>query len=238
MIGFFKKLFRPVSKSDHPVISYVEKHFGFSPKDATRYIQAVQHKSAHDTPSANNERLEFLGDAVLDLLASEYLFETYPNEYEGFLTQKRASIVSRKTLNKAAIATGLEQLVEAKLEQDPKKTSIGGNALEALVGAIYLEEGYLKAKQVFASHIMGKLIQLDLSEERPFDPKSKLIEWTQKERKQIRFETEEHPTKDQYKRFLSEVYIDDVKLGDGVSTSKKKAEQEAALKALESLDNV
>ena len=129
-------------------------------------------------------------------------------------------------------------MVEAKLEQDPKNTSIGGNALEALVGAIYLEEGYLKAKEVFADHIMGKLIQLDLSEERPFDPKSKLIEWTQKERKQIRFETEEHPTKDQYKRFLSEVYIDDVKLGDGVSTSKKKAEQEAALKALESLDNV
>lgn len=238
MIRFLKKLIRPVSKSDHPVISYVEEHFGFIPKNAELYIQAVQHKSAHDEPSSNNERLEFLGDAVLDLLTSEYLFENYPEEYEGFLTQKRASIVSRKTLNKAAIATGLEQLVEAKLEQDPKNTSIGGNALEALIGAIYLEEGYLKAKQVFATHMMGKLIQLDLSQERPFDPKSKLIEWTQKERKQIRFDTEEHPTEDQYKRFLSKVYIDDVNLGEGVSTSKKKAEQEAALKALESLDNV
>ncbi len=240
MLGFIKSLFQSEESSTekHPVISYVQQHFGFVPSDASLYIQAVQHKSAYEEPEANNERLEFLGDAVLDLLASEYLYEQYPDEFEGFLTQKRAIIVSRKTLNRSAISTGLEQLVEARLEQDPKNTSVGGNALEALVGAMYLEQGYAKSKEVFESHIINKLIKLDLAEERPFDPKSRLIEWTQKERKQIRFETGEHPTRDQYKRYLSKVYVDDVELGEGIGTSKKKAEQEAANKALKQVDNV
>ncbi len=238
MLAWLKSLFSSSIVKEHPIKGYVKEHFGFEPMNIELYRTAVRHKSAFEHPNENNERLEFLGDAVLDSLASHYLFDRYPTKFEGFLTKQRATIVSRRTLNRMAIETGLEKLVDAVLEQDPKQTSVGGNALEALIGAIYLDKGYGFAQKVFDERIMDRYIKLDEPGTAPFDPKSRLIEFTQKKKWAIRFETVDHLTVDKFKKYRSEVRINDEVMGSGIGTSKKKAEQEAALNALDSLDNV
>ena len=238
MFERLKSLFSFSSRKAHPVVAYVERHFGFTPLNTELYITAVRHKSAHEHPNENNERLEFLGDAVLDSLASHYLFNSFPGEFEGFLTKQRAIIVSRRTLNRMAIETGLEKLVDAVLEQDPKQTSIGGNALEALIGAIYLDKGYDFTQRVFEERIMNRYIKLDEPGTAPFDPKSRLIEYSQKKKWEIRFQTGDHLTDDKFKKYKSEVWLNNEPKGTGIGTSKKKAEQEAALNALNSIDNV
>lgn len=241
-MGFFRlKIFRKKKRSagasgdrNEQIIAFVKECFGFRPIDISLYELALKHKSRNEEVTENNERLEFLGDSVLDSIVAEYLFEKYPSETEGFLTKMRAKIVSRKTLNAIAIRFGLEQMVDAHVEHDPKSTSLGGNALEAIIGAIYLEKGFEFAKRVVRSHLLERHIQLSEFKQREFDPKSRVIERVQKVRGKIDFQTiEDAEEESSQKHYISRVFIDGEERGLGRGTSKKKAEQEAASQALD-----
>ena len=235
--GKIKTLFTAANPlTHHPIIEYIEEHLGFQPERPDLYIQAIRHKSQHEGLSNNNERLEFLGDSVLDLIVAKRLYEIFPDKNEGYLTKMRSKIVSRKSLNAIAIQTGLEAKVEAQLEYDARHTSIGGNALEAIIGAVYEEKGFDKTFDIISTKILDVYIDFSDLEQLEYDPKSKLIEYTQKHHIQIEFKTFDHESDSKQKHYASEVYLDGVNRGFGVGTSKKKAEQEAARGVLQSLD--
>tara|TARA_B100000780_G_C21086525_1_gene437747 strand:- start:818 stop:1528 length:711 start_codon:yes stop_codon:yes gene_type:complete len=232
--GFFQKLFKPETPN-HPILDYIHTYFGFRPEKPELYIQAIRHKSQYEGLGNNNERLEFLGDSVLDLIVAESLYYAFPDQSEGYLTKMRAKIVSRKTLNSIAIQTGLESIVEAQLEYDAKHTSIGGNALEAIIGAVYLEKGCVRTGEIIKKHILDVYVDFTDLEQLEFDPKSKLIEYSQKHHLKIEFKTFDHESDSKQKHYASEIYLNDEKKGFGIGTSKKKAEQNAARNAFENI---
>lgn len=186
----------------------------------------------------SNERLEYLGDAVLGMVVAEYLFKKYPYKNEGFLTEIRSRIVSREALNKLAIKIGLKKVVIYSKNTDSPRAfkSIYGDALEALIGAVYIDRGF-RASRKF---ILEKLLQphYDLEEliatDRNF--KSKILGQAQKENKKAHFEIiEERRSDGRYTEFVAAVYLDNVILCTGTGTTKKNAEQAAAERACEML---
>lgn len=226
--------------SKDPILKFVGKTFGFKPKDKTLYYQALRHKSATvqgpDAGLPHYERLEYLGDAVLDALVADHLFYLYPEKDEGFLTKARAKMVSRSTLIDLALKVGLDQYLIANFEKRDSNRSACGDAMEAIIGAMYIEKGYVfTLKCVLA--FMQKHLDLEkvLVQER--DYKSKLIEWVQKEKKSFRFESEEIENGND-RTYNAQVFIDDVVMGTGTNTTKKKAEQAAAKVALAAVKSI
>lgn len=202
---------------------------------------AFTHRSASvilpNGSSVNNERLEFLGDAILDAVVADYLFTYYPNKDEGFLSKMRSKIVKRQQLNVMASALGLDSLIIKGCINSNGGKYIVGNTLEALIGAIYLDKGYEKTKKVVINRIIKQLISFDELEKREFDFKSRIIEWAQKSRSEIIFESQEdYPGKSNTPIFISRIVVDSQILGEGRGTSKKEAEQNAAEQALTYID--
>jgi ribonuclease-3 len=186
----------------------------------------------------SNERLEYLGDAVLGMVVAEYLFTKYPLKDEGFLTEIRSRLVNRESLNNLARKIGLSDLIEYNGVQNTKSQSfksIYGNALEALVGAVFLDKGY-KFCRVF---ILKKLIipHFDLTHviENDQNFKSKIIEWSQKESKNVSFKVVEADSDKHFKRFEAKVLLNKKTIGTGYGLTKKKAEQDAAEKSCKAL---
>lgn len=186
----------------------------------------------------SNERLEYLGDAILSMVVAEYLFTKYPLKDEGFLTEIRSRLVNRGSLNNLARTIGLSHLIEYNGIQNTKSQSfksIYGNALEALIGAVFLDKGY-KFCRVF---ILKKLIipHFDLSHviENDQNFKSKIIEWSQKENKNVSFKVVEAESDKHYKRFEAKVQLNKKTIGTGYGLTKKKAEQDAAEKSCKAL---
>jgi len=218
---------------------------GFYPVNIEYYKLALVHRSMPVKTAngrwANNERLEFLGDAILDAVVGAYLYDKYPNKHEGFLTSTRAKIVQRESLNRIGKAFRLESHVRASSHSSSHNSYISGNAVEALVGAIYLDRGYEACKQFIEEKIIAQ--HLDLKElvktERNF--KSRLIEWTQKYRVNIEFQlidtmndTDGNPI------FKTAVLLGGIYAADGSGYSKKESHQDASKKAFERLkkDNI
>ena len=137
VFNFFKWGKSPIEK-ENPHVEKLLKSIGISTDKPELYLQALRHKSVYESSYQNNERLEFLGDSILDSVIAEILFEKFPQGKEGFLTQIRSRIVSRSSLNNLGFSLGLDKLIEAQMSRDVKETSLSGNALEALIGAIYL----------------------------------------------------------------------------------------------------
>ena len=186
----------------------------------------------------SNERLEYLGDAVLGMVVAEHLFTKYPLKDEGFLTEIRSRLVNRESLNNLARTIGLSDLIEYNGIQNTKSQSfksIYGNALEALVGAVFLDKGY-KFCRIF---ILKKLIipHFDLSHviENDQNFKSKIIEWSQKESKNVTFKVIEAGSDRHFKRFEAKVLLNKKAIGTGYGLTKKKAEQDAAEKSCKAL---
>jgi len=186
----------------------------------------------------SNERLEYLGDAVLGMVVAEYLFAKYPLKDEGFLTEIRSRLVNRESLNNLARTIGLSDLIEYNGIQNTKSQSfksIYGNALEALVGAVFLDKGY-KFCRLF---ILKKLIipHFDLTHVIQNDQnfKSKIIEWSQKESKNVTFKVVEVDSDKHFKRFEAKVLLNKKTIGTGYGLTKKKAEQDAAEKSCKAL---
>lgn len=219
------KIFR--KKSENAL--KLERILGFYPSKIELYNQAFTHKSVliekSKEPFESNERLEFLGDAILDAVISNHIYCKFPFKDEGFLTQLRAKLVSRNTLNKLAIKIGLDELLVSNLDRDSK--SIYGDALEALIGAIYLDKGYKKAELFILNKLVQNHIVLDEVIETETDFKSRIIEWAQKNRYKIEFEIEEQG-EGANKIYQSKLFIDNQLKGKGEAFSKKKAEQIAA----------
>lgn len=182
----------------------------------------------------SNERLEYLGDAVLGMAVAEYLFNKYPFKDEGFLTEVRSRIVNRESLNQLAKKIGLSVLLEynGHLKGNGQSfKSIYGDALEAFVGAIYLDKGYEVTKKTIFTKLIIPLVDLDEIINNNTNFKSRIIEWSQKENKPLKFEVEELNDQKHFKKFEAKVLVGTRIVSQGHGLSKKKAEQNAAEKA-------
>jgi ribonuclease III len=211
---------------------------GFYPRHIDLYELALRHKStsirSEDGILLNNERLEFLGDAVLSVLVSDILFHHFETKKEGFLTKTRASIVQRESLNKFAVALGLDKLIIATPTANTPHLSIYGNALEALIGAIYTDQGFGRCRQFLEKQIIARFIDLDGLAATNVNYKSTLLEQSQREKKPIRFETkEEYLDGRKIISFHAAVFQGNTLLGEGRGYSKKEAQQQASKQALE-----
>ncbi|MCB0794058.1 MAG: ribonuclease III [Flavobacteriales bacterium] len=215
---------------DRRTSAWTRKYLGITPRDIALYHQALRHSSSipEDRPDLpNNERLEFLGDAILDAIVGSLLFTVYPDKGEGFLTRMRSKLVSRQRLNELARKVDIERVISSNVSRG-HETSVPGNALEAVIGALYLDKGFERTRKA-----LEKLIseQYDLSEleKQDQDNKSKLLEWGQKNKRRVAFKiTEEKARNGRGKLFLAEALVDGKLMGSGRGNSKKKAEQQAA----------
>ena len=207
----------------------LERILGFSPKRLHFYHQAFTHKSVIKDSKQESfesyERLEFLGDAILDSIVSSYLFKKFPFKDEGFLTQLRSRLVRRKTLNDLGYKIGLKELIEAKLNRESK--TIYGDAIEALIGAVYLDKGYVAAEKFVIEKLITLHINMEEVIETETDFKSRVLEWSQKNKKQLHYKISEQE-ENKSKLFTAQLIIEDEVKGKGSAISKKRAEQLAA----------
>jgi ribonuclease-3 len=215
---------------------------GFLPGKLRLYEVAFIHKSAStmykNGQAINNERLEYLGDAILDAVIADYLYTCFPDRDEGFLTQLRAKLVKRKMLNKLAANLGIAQLLVSRTGSDQPKVNLLGNAFEALIGAIYMDKGYVRSKRYIIKKVLKKYVDLERLSSKESDFKSRLIEWAQKNKQEISFISKEDSADDSHEiRYTSQVILEDKEMGTGRGYSKKDAEQKAAEEALTNMDH-
>ncbi|HEU4717333.1 MAG TPA: ribonuclease III [Bacteroidia bacterium] len=232
MFSAFRALFS--SGPDKAFRKTLRNLLGFWPDNIRLYRKAFTHSSAanlakdREQPRESYERLEFLGDAILSAVIADYLFKKFPYRDEGFLTKLRSRIVSRQTLGKLAVKFGIDKFVQAESGLAGRSNSINGDVFEALIGAIYLDKGYDFTSDYINERILGFHLDIDEIEATDTDFKSKLIEWAQKNRKDLRFNLAGEVGTGQHKQFIIEVTIDGVVHGRSQHLSKKRAEQEAA----------
>jgi ribonuclease-3 len=210
---------------------------GFYPRDIRIYEQALLHKSSSVKSDKgrllNNERLEFLGDAILDAVVGDIVYQKFEGKREGFLTNTRSKIVSRESLNHVAEQIGLVKLIKFNTRQSAHNSYMGGNAFEALVGAIYLDRGYEYCKYFMEHRIIGQYLNLEKLSRKEVNFKSKLIEWTQKNKVVIAFELISQ-TLDEFNSpvFETEILIEGIPACKGKGYSKKESQQIAAHETL------
>jgi ribonuclease-3 len=214
---------------------------GFVPGNLSLYRMAFRHKSVAQNIKKgvknSNERLEFLGDAVLGSVVAEVLFKLYPYEDEGFLTELRSKIVSRVNLNALGKKLGFDKLIEYdnRMLNSSRQGSLLGDAFEALIGAVYLDKGYDFTKNFLINHIIKPHIDIHTLEQTETNFKSKLIEWCQRHGRDIIFELVTNQDGESTKLFTVQANIDGEVMGSGKEFSKKNAEKLAAEKACEAL---
>jgi len=216
---------------------------GFYPDKIEYYQLAVRHKSVsiptENGQSLSNERLEFLGDAVLNSVVTDILYRRFENQREGFLTNTRSKIVKRESLNQLAIEIGLDKLVVMTkyLNANTTNNNIYGNALEALMGAIYLDYGYKQCKQFVENRLLKNFMDLDKVTENEVNFKSKLIEWCQKNRFESEFVMVSDTLKSANKHeFLSQLLIQGIVICEATGNSKKDSQQNASKIAYQLID--
>lgn len=214
---------------------------GFYPHKIELYEQALRHKSlsikTEEGILLNNERLEFLGDAVLNVLVADILFHQFKNEKEDFLSKTRAKIVQRKSLNKIAMELGLDKLLITSTPVSLPHNSIYGNALEALIGAIYIDQGYRRCKKFLEKKIIERYVNIEKISNIDVNFKSILLEWCQHRKLPIHFDTEEMQKQGQdTARFKASAFVNDKLIGEGSGFSKKEAQQKAAKIAVGKID--
>lgn len=220
-----------ISDEDLELLNNIEKILGIKPCHIDWYKEAFSLKTSSNATSY--DRLEFLGDSVLGSIISYYLFETYPHENEGYLTQMKSKIVNRKNLNLIGESLGLGKFIEnnnSKLGEN-----IFGNLLEALIGAIYMDFGYVFCKEIILTKILTKDQILKL-ENKIISYKSVLLEWSQKNKRIIKYQTTQEVQLGGEIGFKSCIFIDGEKIACAVETSKKKAEEKVARRAFYNLN--
>ncbi len=212
---------------------------GFFPNNVEYYRKALIHRSASIVNSKgkiiNNERLEYLGDAVLGLIVGDLLFRKFPDTDEGFLTQTRSKIVNRNTLYELTKQLEIQHLIKVSADQSISKKNIYGDALEAFIGAVYLDLGFQKTYKFVEEVIINKHLNLDKLIDSNSNYKSLLVEWAQKYKKQVNTYTE--PEYEGSKYFVSVIRVEEQNIGEGMALSKKEAEQKAAKEALDYIKN-
>ena len=239
-----KKTFQRIRLFFHPkkgsyFVFY--KMLGFFPNNIDYYEEALLHKSSskelQNKGYRNNERLEFLGDAVLDAIIADLVYHKFRNQSEGFLTNTRSKIVKRETLDQIAQKLGLDKVLVSSLRINTQKNHILGNALEAFIGAIYLDKGYGVAKKFVFKEIIIPYINLDLLAKEEANFKSKLLEWAQKHKVNLSFNViESFKDGENNPVFQSQVTLNGLLAGMGTGYSKKESQQQAAQMALKKIN--
>ncbi|MBO0357433.1 ribonuclease III [Hymenobacter sp. BT186] len=238
LFGFFRRMLG----QDQAFIRAIATITGRTPSNVRLYRLAFTHSSVvrqqgEQGRQQSNERLEFLGDAVLGTVVAEYLFRKFPYEQEGFLTEMRSRIVNRESLNALALKLGLDKLVQLDPGQGraARSRSVNGNALEALVGAVYLDQGYKAARRFVLGRIVKPYVDVKSMTQTTANFKSKLIEWAQRNGRVLRYELSGEPRPGGVMEFSATVLLDEEAVATGMGLSKKQAEQLAAERALEVL---
>ncbi len=228
-------------RQEKELFSSLYEVMGFYPHDISYYKQALMHKSIgrrnEKGKPLNNERLEFLGDALLDAVVGHIVYDHFPGKREGFLTNTRSKLVSRDTLGKLAEEMGLKRLIVSSGQNNSHNSYMAGNAFEALVGAIYLDQGYEGVMRFMKKRILAQLINIDKVAYKEVNFKSKLLEWSQKNRVRMEYKMKKQETDKETGSpvFKFQVYIEGVPGESGKGFSKKEAQQlasEATLKRL------
>lgn len=225
-------LFRP----DKDLLLQLEHLLGFTPRHMPYYQLAFTHRSNSEVVQDNNERLEFLGDAILGAVVAEYLFKKYPYQPEGFMTEMRSRMVRRESLNAVALRMGLNKLVNYN-QQDRglSRSHIFGNALEALVGAVYLDVGYARTRSFILKGIVKAYMDMDMIEATDTNHKNKLLSWAQRGGKKVVYDVVSELQEGARKVFTIAVMLDGQEVAKGTGYNKKEASQVASLKAIEAL---
>lgn len=235
----YKKIRLLKNRGKEPYSS-LYKVLGFYPDNIHIYEQAFLHKSssieAGDGKWINNERLEFLGDAILDAIVADIVYKYFRNGKEGFLTNTRSKIVQRETLNRIALEIGLDKFVIYSTKLNSHNNHMYGNALEALFGAIYLDQGYNVCYKFVQNVIIKKHIDLDKIARKEVNFKSSLIEWSQKNKLEVNFELiESFVDNDGNPVFQTAITLLDEQIGIGIGYSKKESQQNASKMAIKKL---
>ena len=240
MIKRLYQLIKLFSSPGKEFYFFLKNLIGYYPVNTKLYDVAFTHKSVSETDTMgypiNNERLEFLGDAVIGSVVAEMLYNRFPHRGEGFMTQMRSKMVNRAFLSQLTYDTGLHKFLKSRTVGTNQNSHILGDAFEALIGAIYLDKGYDKAKYVLIKKFLNPYVDLNELEELDENFKSQLIEWGQKNRKEIQFDTDEVNDPSQATgSFVSKVLIENDEKGKGFGSSKKEAQQNAAKEALSNI---
>ena len=222
------------SGPDKDITTLVLREFGLRARARNRgaYHEACTHSSMLDgdkTGLKSNERLEFLGDVVLDMTMAHYLYRNFPEAQEGELTKRKSRIVNRKNLNLLGKKMGLHHLIKAKMRREDIHDTMVGNALEALIGAVYLDHGFDKTRNALLAMLKRHGLEDQVNETRDF--KSKLHHWASKRKKKLTFEVIRDDNNGGEERYEIAAKVNGEMLGIGVGRSKKLAEQEAARRA-------
>lgn len=220
--------------------SFIKKTVGFSPLKLRLYDLAFIHKSASPVnllgQPVNNERLEYLGDALLGAIVADYLYNRFPRKDEGFLTQMRSRIVNRSFLTRLTFKLGLHHFITSNTNSVNETSHIYGDVFEAFIGAIYLDSGYDGVKKFVIKKVLSVHVDIQELEKSDNNYKSQLIEWGQKYKREVDFDTHENPDSGQsHPPFVSVIKIDGQIVSKGLGYSKKEAQQNSAAKALENL---
>ena len=209
---------------------------GFTPGELSLYITALSHRSIREGADENNERLEFLGDAVLSSIVANYLFKKYPYRGEGFLTEMRSKMVNRQQLNDIGVKMGLKKItIYNKQDNSLKISQIFGNTLEALIGAVYLDKGYRKTQKWVEKYIISTHMFIDDLESVEINIKNKLYGWANKNGKTLEFETLGEKFENGRRLFTIGATVDGKLVAEGKGYNKKDASQIAAHLAVEKL---
>ncbi len=218
------------------LVSQLEHVLGFVPNHLPYYQLALMHRSKLEEIAQNNERLEFLGDAILGSVIADYLFKKYPYQSEGYLTEMRSKIVRRETLNNLALRMGLQKIVQYNQnDKGLSRSHIFGNALEALIGAVYLDQGFHRARSFILKQILKPYIDIDTLESRDTNFKNKLLSWAQKNNHDLSFDTLSEENEGTRKIFTIGILLNGEVVANGTGYNKKEAGQVAAQNAIDKL---
>lgn len=231
---FIKNLF--AKKEQKNFNKEIENILGIKPKNFLLYHIALSHRSIKDTPDENNERLEYLGDAILSSIVADYLFKRYPYKGEGFLTEMRSKMVNRQQLNDIAIKMGLKKItLYNKIDNSLRNSQIFGNTLEAIIGAIYLDKNYKKTQQWVIKQILLPHMFVDDLESIDINLKNRLIGWASKNGKSLSFEVEQEKLENGRRTFIIKAVLNGETVALGKGFNKKDASHVAAQQAIEKL---
>ena len=232
---FLRNSYRVLFSENKAIYKSIKNIFGFYPGNVFLYKLALRHKSATKKKlnglKINNERLEYLGDAILSAIVADFLFKMYPYENEGFLTDMRSKIVSRAALNKLSLKLGLNKHIMAGNDNSKHGRSAGGDAFEAFVGAMYIDKGYDFTKNIVINRIIGVHFDMELLEETEVNYKSKIVEWSQKHKIDTQFSVVDTEGEKFQKQYVVAVIVEGEEICRAKDYSIKGAEKLVSEKA-------
>lgn len=237
----FRKLFdriRLLSRKDRESYLMLYSILGYVPNNIRLYQEAMTHSSTSGKKQTCNERLEFLGDAVLSSITSDYLYSTFSAEREGFLTKSRSNLVCRERLNELALQIGVDRFLHSCGLPQQHNSNVYGNALEALIGAIYVDKGYKQCRRFLLDRVFSRITDMEVVVKADKNYKSRLIEWGQKLHRSVEFCIVSEELRKDGVFFVSEALVDNEVCGVGEGFSKRESQQKAARQALAKLQSI